>query len=212
MITQDVHARSLRKSEALSLQQVERALSPTEVISVLNRSGVSFVLVGAHGISGWLRKPRATEDVDLVVALKHIKKATRELLRTFPHLEAEDHEVVVRLKERGSQDVVIDLMKPVQTLYRETFRHTLTVHDEGQTYRIPSLEMALTMKFAAMLSPHRREDYKLQDTTDFVRMIFENQDIDTQVLSQLGELVYVGGGKRITELVEDVRAGRKLVL
>jgi hypothetical protein len=207
----DVHARGIGKSAALSEMQILKAISPIEIVSILNKAKISFVLVGAHSLSGWTRKPRATEDVDLVVAEKHLKKATRLLLEAFPHLEAEDHEVVVRLVEKESREVVIDLMKP-RGLYRETFKHTHPVAFAGQTYRIPCLEMSLTMKFAAMLSPHRREADKRFDAGDFIRMVEANPDIDLEVLSQLGELVYGGGGAALVELVRKVRAGEKLVL
>lgn len=207
----DIHARSVQKSAQLSRNQVEHAITPEEVIPVLNKAKISFVLVGAHALSGWVRKPRATEDVDIVVAEKHIKKATRVLLGAFPDLEAEDREVVIRLRHRESHDVVIDLMKP-RALYRETFKRAVTVNASGQTYRIPSLEMALTMKFAAMLSPLRREGDKHLDAHDFIHMVEANPDIDLDTLGELGELVFGGGGKRLVDLVADVRAGRKLVL
>lgn len=205
------YAWSVRKSNELSLQQVERAVSVLEVISILNGAGISFVLVGAHGLSGWVKRERATEDVDVVVATKHLKKATRVLLQAFPHLEPDEHEVVVRLRDRESQKVIIDLMKP-NALYREVFKHTHTVTEGRQQYRVPTLEMCLTMKFAAMLSPLRGEDRKHQDIHDFIRMIYANPDIDVEQLSELGELVFGGGGADIVEKVRKVRAGEKLVL
>src|SRR5206468_3218191 len=85
-------------------------LSPLDVIRVLNKEKISFVLVGAYGIVGYMSQARATEDVDLVVAFKHVKKATRLLLKEFPFLEAEDQEVVVRLRDKESQNVLVDLV------------------------------------------------------------------------------------------------------
>src|SRR5207248_2443038 len=118
---------------------------------------------GAYGIVGWLKRPRATEDVDVVVAARHLKKAVRSLLEAFPHLVADDREVVIRLRDAATQDVGIDLIKPTQPLYRVVFKHTVTVESEGQPYRIPSLEMALAMKFGPMVSPNRAMERKYQD-------------------------------------------------
>src|SRR5262249_26743299 len=123
----NVHAESLRTSSALSDYYVESAIAPLDVITLLNKAGISFVLTGAHAIGGWMGDPRTTNDVDLIVASKHFKKATKVLLEAFPHLEAENLTVVIRLRDRESHAVVIDLMKPVQPLYRETFKHTHTV-------------------------------------------------------------------------------------
>ncbi len=205
------HAESLGISTAISAYYVKNIVTPLEVIAVLNREKISFVLVGAHGVGGWMGDPRATQDVDVVIAARQLKKATRLLLAEFPHLEARDEEVVVRLQDRESKKILIDLLKP-RALYRETFKHTHAVSAEGHRYRIPSLEMALTMKFAAMISPNRPEEKKLKDASDFILMVKHNPNIDPDTLSRLGEVVYGGGGARVCEMVRTVRAGEKLVL
>jgi hypothetical protein len=212
MIVQDVHARSLAKATLLSSFQMVHAIPPAEVIAVLKAASVSFVLVGAYGLGGWIKKPRATEDVDVIVAARHHKKAIKALLGAFAHLEADDHEVVTRLRDRETREVAIDVMKPNQQLFREVFKHTHTVSSEGQTYRIPSLEMALAMKFAPMISLHRKDADKLLDVHDFMYMVEANPDIDMKKLTELGDLVYPGDGKEIEEMVRRVRAGEMLQL
>src|SRR5438067_91758 len=142
----DIHEQRMRRSAEIARFQMElqlgkRFLSPLDVIRVLNREKISFVLVGAYGLSGWMTQARATEDVDLVVALKHVKKATRALLKEFSFLEADDQEVVVRLRDKESTDVLIDLMKPTQPHLRVIFKNTETVELKKQTYRIPTVEM-----------------------------------------------------------------------
>jgi len=83
---------------------------------------------------------------------------------------------------------------------------------QGQEYRIPALEMALAMKFAAMVSLMRVDEKKLIDASDFIKMVKTNPEIDLSQLAELGELVYPGGGQEIVELVRKVRAGEKLQL
>jgi hypothetical protein len=204
------HAESLRISTELSSYYVENIVTPWQVIALLNREKISFVLVGAHGVGGWMGDPRATQDVDVVVAERHIKKATRVLLAEFPHLEARDEEVVVRLQDRESEKVLIDLLKP-RALYRETFKHTHAVSVRGHNYRIPSLEMALAMKFAAMISPARPLPKRLKDASDFALMVGQNPDLDEGTLHRLAELVYRAGGVEVREIVQKVRAGEQFV-
>jgi hypothetical protein len=208
----DVHSRSLATSTALSEYYVENLITPIEVIKVLNAAGVKFMLVGLHGIGGWLRDPRATQDVDVLVAMRGQKKAIAALLAAFPQLAAEDHPVVTRLREKETGEVRIDVMKPNQELFREGLKHTHTVENKGIVYRIPSLEMALTMKFAPMISLNRADKDKFQDAHDFMQMIDSNPNIDLEKLAELGDLVYPGGGKEIVEKVRQVRAGEKLHL
>jgi hypothetical protein len=212
MKVQDVHSEGLAISTALSSYYVENMIPPLEVIRQLNVAGVRFMLVGAHGIGGWVKKPRATQDVDVIVAARGHKKAIRVLLAAYPDLEAEEHEVVTRLRYRETQKVLIDVMKPAQPLFREALQHPHIVESEGQRYAIPSLEMALAMKFAPMISLNRAEEDRLIDAHDFIAMVKANPNIDLEMLTRFGELVYHGGGQKIVEKVRDVQAGKKLIL
>jgi hypothetical protein len=217
MAVLDIHEHRLRRSAEIARFQLEvqlekRFLSPLDVIRVLNREKISFVLVGAYGVSGWMSQSRATEDVDVVVALKHVKKATRVLLKEFPYLQADDQEVVVRLRDKESQDVLVDLMKPTQNHLRAIFKNAEVVELKKERYRIPTCEMALVLKFAPMISLARVDKKKFQDAHDFMDIVEKNTDIDLEKLAELGEVVYNGGGKEILELVRRVRAGEKLEL
>jgi hypothetical protein len=81
-----------------------------------------------------------------------------------------------------------------------------------ETYRVPTLEMALTCKFAPMISLARVDKKKLVDAADFIDIVEKNADIDLEKLEELGEVVYHGGGKEILELVRRVCSGEKLEL
>jgi hypothetical protein len=147
-----------------------------------------------------------------MVMARHHKKAVRVLLKAFPHLVSDDHEVVTRLRDRESREIAIDVMKTNQPLYRVAFKNTATIRSGPHEYLIPSLEMALAMKFAPMISLTRSDDKKHTDAADFIRMVRSNPDIDLKKLGELGELVYPGGGQEIVEKVRQVRAGEKLKL
>lgn len=208
----DIHAQSLATSSALSEYYVPNLITPLEVIRVLNAAKVRFMLLGAHGLGGWMGKARATEDVDVLVGTRGHKKAVRALLAAFPHLQADDHEVVTRLRDPETGAVVIDVMKTNQPLYRDALKHTHTVESGGQRYQIPSLELALTTKFAAMISLTRADRDKFQDVRDFMYIVDTNPNIDLTKLHALGQLVYNGGGDEIVEKVRQVRAGEKMSL
>jgi hypothetical protein len=210
--TGGIHAQSLATSSALSELYVPHLITPLEVIRVLNMAQVRFMLLGAHAVGGWTREPRATKDVDVLVATRGHKKAVRALLTAFPHLQMEDHDVVTRLRDPETGSVVIDVMKANQPLYRDALKYTHTVQSTGQTYAIPSLELALAMKFSAMISLTRSDDKKHFDAGDFIRIVKENAVIDLEKLHTLGQLVYNGGGDEIVEKVRQVRAGEKMTL
>ena len=217
MTVLDIHEHRLRRSAEIARFQMEtqmekRFLSPLDVIRVLNREKISFVLVGAYGVVGYMSQARATEDVDVVVALKHVKKATRLLLEEFSFLESDDQEVVVRLRDKDTKDVLVDLMKPTQPHIRAIFKNSVTTELKKQKYRIPTCEMALVLKFAPMISLARVDKKKLVDAHDFMDIVEKNTELDEVTLRTLGELVYSGGGAEIVEMVRKVRAGEKLKL
>jgi hypothetical protein len=186
---------------------------PLEVVKVLQKAKIPFILAGAHGIFGWMgvNEARPTKDVDVIVAARYHRKAVQRLIEAFPSLEAVDLEVVTRLRRSGSDDILIDVMKPT-ALYREAFKHTHTVTSGKLSYRVPALEMALAMKFGPMVSGTREDVKKLIDSADFIRMVRANQEIDLELLRRLGDLVYKGGGTEILELVRRVRNGETLIL
>lgn len=208
----DIHAQSLATSSALSEYYVPNLIAPLEVIRVLNAAKLRFMLLGVHGLSGWTGEPRATKDVDVLVATRGHNKAVHALLTAFPHLKAEDHQVVTRLRDPESGTILIDVMRPNQPLYQDALNHTHPVESGGQKYLVPSLEMALAMKFSAMISPNRSDDKKHFDAGDFIRIVRANPDIDLEKLHALGQLIHTGGGDELVENVRKVRAGEKLIL
>jgi hypothetical protein len=212
MELQEILDDSLTTSTAISRYLVEHFIAPQDVIAVLNGARVKFMLVGAYGLVGWTQTPRATQDVDVLVGVRGYKKAVKALRAAFPDLEVENEEVVTRFRNPDNKKVIIDVLKPNQPLYREGLRHTVAVLSGGQSYKVPSLEMALAMKFAPMISLTRDDAKKHLDAHDFIQMVRANPEIDADKLAQLGELVYPGGGQEILEKVRQVRAGEKLYL
>lgn len=212
MIPVDVHGSSLATSSWLSSLYVTDQIPPLDVIAVLEAAKIKYVLVGAHGLGGWTRQPRATQDVDVIVAARQVRKAVRALQAAYPALEAKEFDVVVRLGDVEANKFVIDLMKPVEKIMEAALKNRAEARSGNRTYFVPTLEMALALKFAPMISLARREAKKHFDVGDFINMIEANPDIDEAKLAELGDLVYNGGGKELVEKVGQVRRGEKLYL
>jgi hypothetical protein len=208
--TRNIHARNITTSTVLSGYYVKNFIPPLDVIRLLNAAKVRFMLVGAHGLAGWRAEPRATQDVDILAGYRQHQKAVRVLVKAFPQLQPDDQEVVIRLRDAETGDVLIDVMKANQPLFREALHYARSVEAESVSYKIPSLELALAMKFAPMVSLNRVDEKKFVDAADFIRIVKVNPEIDLDTLAELGELVYPGGGKEVVELVRKVRAGEKL--
>jgi hypothetical protein len=183
-------------------------VTPTDVIRLLNRAKVKFILMGTHGISGWRSEPRATQDVDVLIRKSDHSKAVKAVQKAYPDLIREELPVVTRFLDPLDKKPVIDLMKPEEDLYREAFKDPVRV---GKTHFIPNLEVALACKYAAMVSQWRDSEKKYLDAADFISMVKARHDqIAHDVLFSLGEMVRNGGGREIQQLVEEARSGRLL--
>lgn len=208
----DPHLEAMRVSSFLTqtfrrmYQKQAAMITPEEVISVLNKAKVKFVLMGAHAVGGWMADARSTQDVDVLVQKSHHRKAVQAIDRHFPTLKKQDLPVVTRFIDPATEKVVLDLMKPMDAIYRSVFKNTLQV---AGSHVIPNLEMALVTKFAAMISPNRERRKKLLDGADFMGIVEHSwKQIDRKKLWTLGEIVYKGGGEEILKLTDDAKAGR----
>jgi hypothetical protein len=54
----DYHAMTLEDSSVLSRYYMPTAILPADVIRVLDRARIPFILVGAHGAFGWMQEGR----------------------------------------------------------------------------------------------------------------------------------------------------------
>ena len=185
-------------------------VTPERVIEVLHEVGVRSVLMGTHALNTYRSEARATQDVDVLVRRKDIRRAVRALHDAFPELTIQDAPVVTRFLDPGNGKPVVDVMKPTQTVFQVVFRHTIPI---GETHDIPDLEMCLASKFAAMVSPNRAVPKKLIDAGDFADVVLYNRaSIDLKKLKRLGDIVYPNGGTEILRIVADLDAGRSIEL
>ena len=189
-------------------QRNEAMITPQGVIDVLCKAGIQCVLMGTYGITGYRSEPRATQDVDVLVKKRDMRKAIRALRKAYPALTVSDTPVVTRFVDPAAGLPVIDVMKPTQPIFQVALRYTVRI---GDTHRIPDLEMAIISKFAAMVSPYRGEAKKLIDGGDFVDIVLHNRkNIDLDKLLRLADKVYPNGSAEMKQLLADVDAGRTI--
>lgn len=184
-----------------------RTITPLDVARVLSSAGVRYVLAGAHAVNAHTGRPRATVDVDVLTDAP--AKACRALAAAFPGLTVHDTPVMTRFMDGEVEAIDVMKARPAP-LFRRVMRLAMDVEIEGQTVRVPSAEGVLAMKFASMVSPGRKRADRLQDAADFARVIEAAGKLDEQVIRDLGEALYDGGGTAAMEMVEAVRTGRPL--
>ncbi len=209
------HAYGLHKSAFLTSDYRKRTgrgcvdVTPHEVIDCLVQAKIkNWLLMGLHGMVGYLPMPRATQDVDVMVPFSQKQKAAKAIAATWPMLTRVDLPQVVRfidatdLDTDGNGKPVIDLMLPWGK-FQETILQKHFVIDEATGSRYPTVEAVLTSKYAALVSPHRSRDKKEQDVADFRRVVNANHEsIDHNILLALGNEVWEKGGSELVRFVQ----------
>src|SRR5258708_29842932 len=90
------HAAAVRECAQLTTQyrkmgatMADVIVELDQVIQALTAKKIPFVLTGAHGISGWTGRPRATHDIDILVkGGKNYARAVSAIRALYPQLEA----------------------------------------------------------------------------------------------------------------------------
>jgi hypothetical protein len=199
---------------------MHRSMSPVQpdlrqIIETLQAKKIPFVLTGAHGMSTWTGRPRATHDVDVLVkGGRNHARAVKALQALYPQLERHDAIGTVEFFVPGEDQSVIDVIYPYRPDIEVTLQTGSWITNEGLRYRIPKLEPMLANKYGAITDPMRDAGTRGLDLVDFSFMVRHAQDetrepLDLERLRALGELVWPGGGgEEILRLVEQVKAGQ----
>lgn len=207
---------NLQRSFELSSQQVDDAVNPLEVAALFEKEKVSYVLIGGHMLSFYTGTARATVDVDFIIGGAHFARAAKAINLAYAHFRQNDriYHVTYDSTKSGLKDSErIDLVRDGFPLFREVvLRYCVAIKSGGHIVKIPIIEAAIALKFAASISPNRGDENKPVDNADLLRLIRSTLRLDNKLLMTLGDLIYRGGGKELAALVDDVRAGKPVSL
>lgn len=207
---------NLQKSYELSSQQVDDAVNPLEVAALFEREHVSYVLIGGHMLSFYTGTARATVDVDFIIGGASFSRATEVIDKAYSQFKHHDriYHVTYDSKKSNQKDPErIDLVKDSFPLFREIVeKYCHTLRTSQYTVKVPTIEAAIALKFAASISPHRGDENKPIDNTDLLRLVRSGNSLDPAALIKLGDLVYRGGGKELVSIVNDIRSGKPVSL
>jgi len=205
-VFENVHRSSILSK--LQLEMLDRpSYSAVEVIDVLNKGGVECVLVGAQMLGHYTGEPRATQDVDVVV--NDVERAVRVVRAKWPHFTFDDQQPVVRV--RDGEFVVIDLMKPVD-LYGKVFANSITGTIGNVKILIPTPELAVAMKYAAMISTWRKRGKRHIDVGDFIHLVESQPKLDVEKVGQFVAYLWAGAEDEVKKYIDDVRNDRPMTV
>jgi len=181
--------------------------------ALLSQAKAEYVLIDGHILGYFTGTPRATVDVDAIVASADITKAVEA---KFPDLKVQDVVYNVRFNSVRSEGRVgaerVDLVRNNAPLFARILqRYSGTVSAGEQPLRLPTVEAAVAMKFAAVISPNRGNESRPQDRADLLSLASLNRNLKLSVLKVLGDLVYPGGGEELKSFCNSVWQGNPSV-
>lgn len=206
---------NLQKSFELSSQQTEDVVNPLEVAAIFEDQKFSYVLIGGHMLSFYTGIARATVDVDFIIGNADFARASKAINKSYQQFKETDrvYHVTYDTKKNVVDPERIDLIKDVFPLFREVVKlYSVTLREGKSTVKIPTIEAAIALKFAASISPNRGDENKPIDNADLLRLIKSTAKFDEKALLALGELVYTGGGKELVSVVNDMKSGKSVSL
>lgn len=211
-------AAAVRECAHLSAEYRRRFAMPEidwkKIAAALQAKKIPFVLTGAYGIAVWTGRPRSTHDVDILVKSgRNLQRAVKTVKELYSDLEMRNLVGVYAFFVPGERESVIDVTYPHRDDIAQTLATAITCDVDGVMVRVPKLEAALANKYGASISLNREAGKRAQDMVDFYTMVKHSMDdgrapIDMNWLTELGELVWRGGGgKEIVAMVENAKAG-----
>lgn len=206
---------NLQKSFELSSQQIDDAVNPLEVAALFESKNVSYVLIGGHMLSYYTGTARATADVDFIISGADFERASKAINKAYAQFKHNNrvYHVTYDTKKQAKAPERIDLVKDGFPLFKAVVqKYRVTLRAKKQVVKIPTIEAAIALKFAASISPNRGDENKPIDNADLMRLIRTTPKLNEQALLALGELVYSGGGKELAAVVNDVRQGKTISL
>lgn len=206
----ETQERNSSTAAELSRCQVPTAIPPLDVIKVLQEQRIRFVLVGDYALAVWTKKPRATQTVEVAVAANHLQKAQRALGAAFPNLELVAAPLVIRFLDQTKEEL-IRILKPLVPPYDEIFKHARSLKSGDLHYRVPSLEMALVMRFLDATCIYSEEADKLQAKVDFIRMVKANPRFRQKELAALASLLYADAVRDVLKEIRYAQAAQPVI-
>lgn len=179
------------------------------VAEALGEAGADHVLVGGLAVGALSGVPRATVDLDVIVPRRDLAAFLEALRSRFPGLAVDEYRGLVRVVSPAIDIIVADA-NPLnrQALSRELVQ---PVDLEGAVLRLPVVESAIVLKYAAIVSRSRSEDDARQDITDMGRLLTNHPEVEVETVVRLAKPLRTRSPKEVARVIETLRAGGGVV-
>jgi hypothetical protein len=179
------------------------------VSKILTQSGIRSVMVGGLVVGCHSGRPRATQDIDVIVDVLEIpKKVIDQLGVLVGSKKLEKHPSFISFMKKtvlGDREV-LDIITSKAGSYGLVFDNCVKLSISGNDIYIPSAEMMIVLKYTAAVNPIRQKAKQAQDWADIYSILDANEKINMYSITYLADLVVPGWGD---DLENKIRSHRK---
>ena len=141
------------------------------LVECLERTDVTWCVIGGVAVNHWAAHPMVTQDVDFVVVADDVDRVVGLLEEAG--FRAERFEWSVNFKGRSA----VSLQLSTEECYRDFPSRAVPADVHGILMRVASLADTLTGKIRAWSDPTRRQSKRIKDLADIVRLVEAHQEL-----------------------------------
>jgi hypothetical protein len=193
--------------EALFIEGSKMAgADPVGVGRILMDANIPSVMIGGLVVGCHTGRPRATQDLDVIVDSKNLTAAVmKKLGAAVGSKRLEKHPSFISFIKKtivGDREV-LDLITSKAGSYGLAFENTIQFTIDGVEFHIPSVEMMIVLKYTAAVNPVRQKAKQAQDWADIYAMLDANPGFGTYNTGYLADLVVPGWGEDLLNKIRD---------
>ena len=178
------------------------------VSKILTQSGIRSVMIGGLVVGCHSGRPRATQDIDVIVDVLEIpKKVIDQLGALVGSKKLERHPSFISFMKKtalGDREV-LDIITSKAGSYGMVFDNCMKLSISGSDIYIPSAEMMVVLKYTAAVNPIRQKAKQAQDWADIYAILDANSKISVYTVSYLADLVVPGWGEDLVNKIQSHR-------
>jgi hypothetical protein len=153
------------------------------LVDCLERSDISWCVIGGVAVNHWAEEPMVTQDVDLVVATESVEIVVKLLEEAG--FKSERFSWSINFK--GHSKLSIQLS--TEDFYKDFPSRSVPADIHGILMRVASLEDTLNGKIKAWKDPERRQSKRLKDLGDITRIIESHPQLWNKLDVELKHLI-----------------------
>ena len=195
-----------RSLELLFVDGIQMSVkSSLDVIGEFNSANIPCVVIGGIVVGCYTGRPRATQDLDLIVFQVPGKNILNKIGKIIGASKIEKYDSFLSfiVDSPVGQREIIDLITSRAGSYGMVFDNSIELVVDGVKIKIPTVEMMIVLKHTAAVNPIRSKSKQAQDWADIFAMLDANKQINEQAIVRMANSVVPGYGDDLKRVIRN---------